>query len=172
MRRLLAAIAAALGIVLIPGNGARAGTGTFNIVSSITVSSVCTYNGTPALAFAAYDPIVVNRTTAATSTGTLSVTCPQTLAYGVTADLGLNSASAGGACATGTCTRAMSSAGNFLSYDIYTTSAYATVWNATHALAGTGAGVAQSISVFGYIPPGQIAPAGSYTDTVTVTVTF
>jgi spore coat protein U-like protein len=172
MRRTLAVLAVASVFCLASRPAAMAATGTFNVVSSVTVSSVCTYNGAPTLAFAAYDPIVTNQATPGTATGTLSVTCPETLAYTVTAGLGLHSASASGACATGTCTRAMLSAGSFLSYDIYTTAAHTTVWNAANGIPGAGAGVAQSINVFGYIPPAEIAPAGSYTDTVTVTVTF
>ncbi|HTA38310.1 MAG TPA: spore coat protein U domain-containing protein [Candidatus Acidoferrales bacterium] len=155
-----------------PALRAMAGTGTFNVASSVTVSSACTYNGSPSLPFGAYDPIVTNHTTPSTATGTLSVTCPQTLAYALTAGPGLNSASASGSCATGTCTRAMSNTGNFLSYDIYTSAAHATVWNATNGISGSGDGATQSISVFGYIPPALAASAGIYTDTVTVTVTF
>jgi spore coat protein U-like protein len=151
---------------------ATAGTGTLNVVSSVTVISICTYAGTPALAFASYDPVVANASTPATGTGILSITCPDTLAYSVTANLGLNAAAASGACATGTCTRAMSSSGNFLAYDIYTTPAHATVWNAANGIAATGTGVAQSVNVFGYIPAAQVAPSGTYADTVTVTVTF
>ena len=172
MQRALSIAALVSSLVLAAGSAASAATGTFNVVSSIVVASVCTYNGSPTLAFASYDPIVANATAAATATGALSITCPDTLAYTVTANLGSNSGHASGSCATTTCSRAMVSGGNYLSYDIYTTSGLTTVWNSTNGIAGTGSGVAQTVNVYGYIPPAQVAPAGSYADTVTVTVTF
>ena len=169
-RGLLAA--ALVGALVLATAPAGAGTGTFNVASSIVVTSVCTYNGTPTLAFVSYDPIVANASTPATATGALSVTCPDTLAYSVTANLGSNSGHATGSCATTTCSRAMVSGSNYLSYDIYTTSAHTTVWNTTNSIAGTGSGLAQSVNVYGYIPAAEVVPAGTYSDTVTVTVTF
>ncbi|HTX60606.1 MAG TPA: spore coat U domain-containing protein [Verrucomicrobiae bacterium] len=166
---LFAAIVSASVAVQTP---ALAVAGTFDVDPSVVVASTCTYNGTGTLSFGAYDPVVANASLAATATGTVSVTCPDTLAYTLTANTGLYGTHASGSCATATCTRAMLSGSSYLSYDIYTTSAHTTVWNATNSIAGTGSGIAQSISVYGYIPPAEVAPAGSYADTVTVTVTF
>lgn len=172
MQRAIKVAALCVGLALATGPAAEAATGTFNVVSSVVVSSVCTYNGTPTLNFASYDPIVANASTALTATGALSITCPDTLAYTVTANLGSNSGHASGSCATTTCSRAMVSGTNYLSYDIYTSSGNTTVWNTTNSIAGTGNGLAQTVNVYGYIPPAQVAAAGAYADTVTVTVTF
>ncbi len=172
MNRAWPATAALTASLIVSGSAALASTGTFNVTSSVTVTTSCTYNGTPTLDFSAYDPIVVNATTPATATGTLSITCPDTLPYSVTANTGLHASSASGACATGTCTRAMNSGTNYLSYDLYTTSGHTTVWNTVNGISGTGTGLAQSVTVYGYIPPAEIAAAGSYSDTVTATVTF
>ena len=39
-------------------------------------------------------------------------------------------------------------------------------------VAGTGSGVAQDIDVYGRVPANQTSSAGSFADTVTVTVTY
>lgn len=65
-----------------------------------------------------------------------------------------------------------------LNYTIYTTTARTTVWGdgtaSTATVAGTGSGVAQSITVLGQIFAGQATTAtpGNYTDTVNITVSF
>jgi len=170
-RRVLATGFVVTALAALPAQ-AVAATGTFDVVSRVTVTSACTYNGTPALAFGSYDPIVANASVAATATATLSVVCPAQSPYTVTANLGRHSSSAASTCATGPCTRAMSNGALFLSYDIYTTPTYTTVWNTVNGIGGIGTGAMQAINVYGYIPPAEAAPAGSFTDTVTVTVSF
>ena len=171
IRRALATCSLASALVALPAP-AVAASGTFHVVSTVRVTSACAYNGTPSLAFGSYNPVVANASAPATATATLSVVCPVAHAYTVTANLGQHSASAASTCATGRCTRAMSNGARFLSYDIYTTPSHTTVWNSVNAIASTGSGTAQSNKVYGYVPPAEIAPAGNYTDTVTVTVTF
>ena len=90
----------------------------------------------------------------------------------LTGDTGLHAASATGACATATCTRALNSTTNYLSYEIYTDSGHSTVWNATNSIPLTTTGVSQSVTIYGYIPAGNVQPAGSYSDTVTITATY
>jgi spore coat protein U-like protein len=124
------------------------------------------------MAFGAYDPVTTNASTALAVTGAVNLTCTKSDAITLTSDAGLNGASATGACATATCTRAMKSGTNFLSYDLYTTVGHATVWNGTNNIPATATGASQAVSVFGFIPAGSAQPAGTYTDTVTVTATF
>ncbi|GBD43420.1 hypothetical protein HRbin40_00893 [bacterium HR40] len=69
--------------------------------------------------------------------------------------------------------RRMSSGNNSLRYQLYRDSARSQVW-------GTGTNAAQfqvlnadtQVQVFGRIPKSQTVPAGTYADTVTITVTF
>jgi spore coat protein U-like protein len=58
----------------------------------------------------------------------------------------------------------------YLGYDLYESFGAATPWDGE---SGTGAATTQSINVFGRIPSGQSGlTAGTYTDTVVVTVTY
>jgi spore coat protein U-like protein len=135
-------------------------------------ATTCTF-GALAMAFGAYAPLVANLTTPLEVTGSVKVKCTSGGAYTLTANTGANAAHASGSCATAACTRAMlTGASSYVSYELYTSAAYTTVWNATNTLSGTGSGGTQTISIFGYIPAGNANTAGSYTDTVTVTVTF
>ncbi|MBV8491197.1 MAG: spore coat protein U domain-containing protein [Candidatus Eremiobacteraeota bacterium] len=144
-------------------------TGALNV--SATISNNCVF-GTSTMAFGAYDPVSANASTALAVTGTVNLTCTKSDAITLTADAGANGSSASGSCATATCTRAMKSGSNYLSYDLYTTSGHSTVWNTSNNIPATATGVSQAVSVYGYIPAGSNQPAGSYTDTVTVTATF
>jgi spore coat protein U-like protein len=72
----------------------------------------------------------------------------------------------------------MGSGGNQMSYNLYTTNARSTVWGdgsgSTGTISGNGSGLltaAQHI-VYGRIAINQDVAPGSYTSTVTVTVTF
>ncbi len=59
-----------------------------------------------------------------------------------------------------------------IDYNLYTSAAYSTVWDNTTGVTGTGTGADQYLQVFGRVPK-QLAPTpGTYTDTVTVTVSW
>jgi spore coat protein U-like protein len=77
----------------------------------------------------------------------------------------------------------MANGGNFISYNLYSDAGYSTPWTtgATNSTCttvgqcyiGTGTGSAQTLTVYGKVPTVAVAPAaGSYTDTVTITVTY
>ncbi len=69
----------------------------------------------------------------------------------------------------------MSQSSNLLVYSVYTDNGRTTVWgNSTgvDVVASTGTGAQQSFTMYGRAPAAQTAPAGSYSDTITVTVTF
>lgn len=59
-------------------------------------------------------------------------------------------------------------------YNLYTSSAYTTAWGdgtgGSSTVAGTG--LAQSTTVFGRVPAQTTPQAGTYTDTIIVTVTY
>lgn len=137
--------------------------GTFNVTA--TVLNNCSIS-TADLAFGNYNATTATASTAST---TLSVTCTSSLPYTVALDGGSTNAAVAG--------RAMGDGnGNKLTYGLYTTNAYSTIWGdgtgTTQTQAGTGNGSAQSLTVYGKIPAGQYVKSGSYTDRITVTVAY
>jgi spore coat protein U-like protein len=135
----------------------------FNVTA--TVLKNCAVSASD-LAFGDYNASSGSPVTAST---TLSVTCTAALAYTVALD--------GGQTTSAVSARAMTDgASHNLSYGLYTTSGYGTVWGdgsaGTSTVAGTGSGAAQPITVYGRIPASQFVAAGSYTDRVTVTVNY
>jgi spore coat protein U-like protein len=117
------------------------------------------------LAFGNYDP--VSGTPLSGST-TVDVTCTNGTGYVVSMDAGLGSGAT-------TSARKMTLGGNTLTYSLYRNAGHTLVWGANSGVdtvAGTGSGALQSIIVYGQTPAAQTAPAGAYSDTVTVTVTY
>jgi len=74
--------------------------------------------------------------------------------------------------------RRMTSGANTLNYNIYTTAGFASIWGdgtgGTVTVNYNGAGTPNSLSytAYGQVPAGQYVAAGSYADTITVTVTY
>jgi spore coat protein U-like protein len=77
----------------------------------------------------------------------------------------------------------MKNGASSLEYNLYTTNALASVWGdgtaSTATRTGTGTGLSaageQTLTVYGALPnsaANQDAPAGSYLDTITVTVSY
>ncbi|HEX9244152.1 MAG TPA: spore coat U domain-containing protein [Anaeromyxobacter sp.] len=163
------ALAAALAGLAAPALAAVA-TGTFNVTA--TVPATCKVTpGAADLAFAAYDPTAAGN--GATGSTTVSFHCTKGTSYKITLSTGSNSAGAVGT------TRAMTAAGDYLSYELYTDSGYANVWSSSAAAVApnvvTGAGIpgVDSVTIYGAIPGGQYpTPSTSYTDTITLTVNY
>ena len=131
-----------------------------------TVTANCVVS-TSALAFGNVNTI---SGTNVDGTGGLTITCTNGTPWSAAAGVGAGS----GASYTN---RRMTSGANLLNYNIYTTVARTTVWGngtgGTAAIAGTGSGVAQAVTVYGRVASGQTGvPAGAYADTVAVTVTY
>jgi spore coat protein U-like protein len=141
---------------------ASASTATTTFGVTATVQGTCLISATP-MAFGTYTGVV------ATSTSTLSVTCTNTTTYNVGFSAGL----ATGATVT---TRQMTGpAAALLSYALYSDSARTVNWGATigtNTVAGTGNGSAQAITVYGSVPASQFVTPGSYSDTITATITY
>lgn len=106
----------------------------------------------------------------------LKVTCTKNTDYSIAMDEGQNGSGNGSSI-----TRAMSDGTDQLSYQLYTDSSRNNVWEdscaspatGTDCAYGTGTGTQQTnITVYGRVPANQNVEAGSYTDTVTMTVTF
>jgi spore coat protein U-like protein len=65
--------------------------------------------------------------------------------------------------------------GATLSYAMYQDSGHTTNWGntvGTDTKSGTGNGSAQTLTVYGNLAAGQYPAAGSYSDTITATVTY
>jgi spore coat protein U-like protein len=166
MRKIL--IATLTGAVLASGL-AQAATTTTTFAVTATVQSICSTTAA-ALAFPAYTP----GGGAQIGNTTISVKCTKNTPFTVALNAG---STTGDAFAQ----RLMASGTNTLQYNLYTTAALATVFGdgtpGSQTVAGTGLGVAtaNSVQVFGQVPDSatnQAAVAGSYSDTITVTVTY
>lgn len=151
--------AAGFGLLNLPANAATATT-TFGVTS--TVQSSCLISGT-SLGFGTYSGSAISMTT------TLSVTCSN----GTTYNVGLNPGTGHGATVTD---RGMTGPGAaWLGYALYQDSGHTTNWGqtvGTDTVAGTGDGSAQTITVFGQLSASQYVTPGSYSDTITATVTY
>ena len=161
------AIASATALLLLaaatPASAATVG-GTLSVNANVTAN--CTVS-TSALAFGNVNVIGGSNVD---GTGGLTITCTSGTAWSAAAGVGAGT----GASFTG---RRMTAGANQLGYDLYTSSGYSTVWGdgtaSTGLLTGTGTGGIQSVTVYGRVGSGQTGvPAGSYVDTVAVTVTY
>lgn len=178
----LATLLGAAALALSFNGPAAAGTNTATFTVTASVAANCTISAS-GIAFGTYDPIGVNATTNLLGSGTLTVNCtPGTTTADISLDNGLHSSAGTPA------TRRMSDGSatpNYMSYDLFLPTsaasaaacAYTTEWGSTSGtdtLAPSGAwtGSSQSFNVCGSVPSAQTPPAGSYSDTITATVTF
>lgn len=137
---------------------ANAATATSNFTVSATVVATCTIGATN-LGFGNYTG------TQTDSSSTITVTCTNSTGYTV----GLSSGS--GTVAA----RKMTSGAASLNYSLTTDAARANNWTdigGGNVATGTGAGSAQTLTVFGRIPGAQYPTPGAYTDTITATVSY
>lgn len=140
---------------------------TFQVTA--TVVSSCTVAGTTLNFGNNIDPLAA--TPPLDSTSTLTVSCTNTTPYTVALNAGGN---AGGAANFGA--RAIKNGSSLLTYQLYRDSGHATVWgdgtNSSSVASGTGSGSSQTINIYGRLPSLAGAIPGSYTDTVTVTISY
>ena len=99
-------------------------------------------------------------------TGSITFLCTNNAPYSI----GLNAGSGNGATVYG---RKMTNASAALSYSLFSDPGYTTNWGdigGTGLVSGTATGNSQTVQIYAQLPAGQYAPAGSYNDTVTVTI--
>lgn len=140
-------------------------TSTGQLRVSLSVQAECKLTSTSDLAFGTTGVIQ----TAINSTGAIGVQCTNTTPY----NIGLNAGSGSGA--TVSARRMTSGAGAYIIYEIYRDAARTQIWGdtvGTNTVSGTGNGAVQTTTVYGRVPAQTTPAAGSYTDTVTVTVTY
>lgn len=152
--RLLATLALSVGV-----SAVQAATTTTTMQVSASVVAQCAIGAVTNIAFGSYNPLSDADTTA---TATVKVTCNA----GATATASLSAGSGTFA------QRTMKGGTNSLNYNLFTSSAYSSVWSDTNTVAVTG-GSEQTLTVYGRIPKGQNnVSVGTYSDTVTVTITY
>ena len=169
MNKILArrcAIAAALAWTAVAAP-AYAQADTDNLAVSATVTANCVVTTSPV----AFGNIDVTLNQDIDNTGGISVTCTSGTAWAASANAG-----AGGT--ANLANREMVNGVNTLNYALYTDAGRTAIWGdgvegATSTITGTGTGAAQASTIYARVPAGQTGlPAGSYNDTVVVTVTY
>lgn len=143
---------------------AHAATEQTTFTVSATVVAACAVSASN-LSFGNYNPTLGAPNDNQTS---LLVTCTNGSGYNVGLDAGAGSGATAAA-------RKMMQSANALLYTLYRDSNRTLVWGdsvGSNTLASSGTGAQQTINIYGRIAAAQTAPAGSYSDTITVTVTF
>ena len=144
---------------------------------TVNVNASCTM-GVTSLDFGTYDPFGAHATQDLRATATVSTTCTSGATGVVTMTGGLHPTY----CMSSKCYRRMANAGetSFLRYNIYTNASYSWgyVWTDNPVDVKTvghvtGSGISQDLTVYGEVHKNQTnASAGSYTDTINVTLRF
>lgn len=153
---------AAFALALACAGPALAGIDDDTFVVSARVLATCEVTAQD-LEFGDYDPLAASNHDAAT---TLSLTCTNGTPYQLSMSVG------GG---ESTAARYMHDGAEQLAYILYQDPSRTTLWGVNagvDTLDGTGTGTPVVIDLFGRIPMQQDAPAGDYTDTITVTVSW
>ncbi len=163
MRR--AALTSALTLAILC-NPTMAGTASGTLSVTASVASVCIIGGAT-LGFGVYNPTAAVATTATT---TVTLTC----SLGTLYNIGM---SAGAGANATTTLRVMTATGGTLGYRLFRDVGLTLNWGntvGTDTLSGTSSATSliNTINIYGQIPAGEAAAIGSYTDTVTMTVTY
>lgn len=163
---LLAAAIAVAGLAVQPFQTAQAaGTASTTMGVKITIPAAC--DSTVAATDMDFGAPTGPLTAAIDKTSTITVICTKDATFSI----GLNGGGSGD-----TTARVMSDgSGNTVGYQLYTDSDRSTVWGntvGTDTAPETGTGTSQDITVYGEVPAQNTPPAGDYSDTVAVTVTF
>jgi spore coat protein U-like protein len=157
-------LASALSVILL-SSWSEAATTTTTFTVQITIVANCIINSASTLNFGGAQGVLAANVD---QTSTISVQCTNTTPYNV----GLNAGTGAGATVA---VRKMTSGGNTINYSLYTDAARSVVWGntvATDTVSATGSGAAQSYTVYGRVPPQTTPAPATYTDTITVTVTY
>ena len=155
----------AAALLILPAiDSAKAATTTSTFTVRMTVSSSCVINSASTLNFGSQGVITTN----VDNTSTLQVQCTNTTPYNIGLDAGT------GAGAT-VAARKMTNGSATITHSLYRDSGRTTVWGntvGTNTVASTGSGASQSFTIYGRVPPQTTPAAATYTDTITVTVTY
>jgi spore coat protein U-like protein len=152
--------------------GSSPQTGSFNVTANVARS--CSITGTSDVAFGAYDPADANFSTPLDATGSVTIRCTKNTTYDIALGQGANAAS-GSTCAAPL--RQMASGTERLAYALFSDAGRTTAWgcdvsNDVTRTETVGPSSPDTVTVYGRVPAGQDVADGSYSDTVTVTVSF
>jgi spore coat protein U-like protein len=131
--------------------------------ATATVSSNCTIGSTN-VSFGSQGTLTSN----IDAQGTLSIQCTSQLPYAVS----LNGGNSG---ATDPTLRKMTKGANSITYGLYRDAAHSLGWGSTSGVntaSGTGTGVAQTLTVYGRVPPQTTPKANTYSDSIIATITY
>jgi spore coat protein U-like protein len=145
-------------------SSALASTTTSTFTTQITIAATCVINSASTLDFGTQGVLTAN----VDNTSTVSVQCTDTTPYNIGLDAGTGAGATVG-------TRKLTNGGNTINYTLYSNAGRTTVWGntvATDTVAATGNGAAQPYTVYGRVTAQTTPAPGTYTDTVTVTVTY
>jgi spore coat protein U-like protein len=137
---------------------------TTTFTAQITLAATCLINSASTLNFGTQGVLAAN----VPGTSTIAVQCTNTTPYNIGLDVGLGTGAT-------VAVRKMTSGGATVNYSMYSDSGHTTVWGTTigtDTVAATGTGAAQNYTVYGLVPPQSTPAPGTYTDTITVTVTY
>lgn len=148
-----------------PCSASMPGSTTASFTATATVSSYCSVSATN-LNFGSVGPLISN----VDATNSISVTCTNGTPWTASLNAGT------GAGATVALRQMTGSGGATVNYTIYQNAARTQIWgdgtSGTSVLSGTGAGSPQGQTGYGRAPAQTTPPAGTYSDTVVVTLTY
>jgi spore coat protein U-like protein len=150
---------AAMLLLAAPAADAATATGSFNV--QVTIQETCTVTSSTGTTLDFGTQTLLNAAVDASTD--IEVQCTSGTDYDVSLDNGQNAS------------RRMKLGTDFVDYELYTDGARSSVWPTSAATAPysyTGNGAAQTITVYGRIPVQTTPPAGTYLDTVAITVTY
>jgi len=164
-RKITLVLAAVL--AMLSSGAARAGTATSSFQTQIIIQASCTIVSISpsSLDFGTQGVLAAN----VNAQLDITVQCTNTTPY----NIGLNAGNGAGATVT---TRKMTSGSNTINYSLYKDSSRTTLWGdtGTDRVSSTGTGSPQlpAFTVYGQVPAQSTPAPGTYTDTITVTVTY
>lgn len=155
-------------LLLGAGDTAQAGTATNTLSSQTTVTTACNVSGSTLSFGSTINPI---GTVPIDATSTLTVECTNTTPFTLSLSAGIN---AGGI--TNFSQRQLKNGSYTLGYQLYTDPGRTTVWgdgtSGSATYGGNGTGGLLSVTIYGRLPSLTGTVPGTYTDTVTVTITY
>jgi spore coat protein U-like protein len=156
--------AAGLAACTAAAGGAEASSASGSLPVSLTIQGACSLQSAANLGFGAQTSVGANLY----ATSVIGVTCTNSTPYTV----GLSAGTGSGATVAA---RMMMNGSASIPYAIYQDAGHSQVWGVTSGVdtqAGTGTGLIQSFTAYGEVPPVSNPLAGSYSDTISVTVSY
>jgi spore coat protein U-like protein len=157
-------VAAASGAVMLLAGSAEAATTTTTFGVQMSITASCVISSASTMNFGSSGVL----SSAVDQTSTIQAQCTSSTPYNIGLDAGL------GAGAT-VAARKMTNGGATIGYTLYSDSGHTTVWGdtvGTDTVSSVGTGASQSFTVYGRVPAQTTPAAATYTDTITVTVTY